>query len=191
MKLRDWLAAILILVAIPAQAAPTIRGLFVGIDKYRYSRDHVANADFNDLKGAVADAIAIKRALGIAYGLNLDQPVAGKCQSSNATSITLTDDCATRAAILGAFAKQIKVAAAGDTILFYFAGHGSQLADDDVFDQVSGYNSTLLPTDARQPDAERATEILDREIRALIDIASAAIRGVASPMIAKGTATRL
>ena len=59
MKLRDWLAAILILVAIPAQAAPTIRGLFVGIDKYRYSRDHVANADFNDLKGAVADAIAM------------------------------------------------------------------------------------------------------------------------------------
>ncbi len=150
--------------------------MFVGIDSYLYSSAHNADAEFDDLKGAVADAGTFKRALEAAYRLDLDRPDAGQCRSANAISITLTNQCATRIAILEAFAAQIGAAAVGDTVLFYFAGHGSRLADDQVFDQASGYNSTLLPVDARKPGATQSTEILDREIRVLIDIASA--RGV-------------
>ena len=160
--------------AIAAPAKPkVIRALFVGIDKYLYSTKNRPEADFGDLKGAVGDAGRIKIALQVAYGLDLDKQVAGKCSSQNAVSITLTDYCATRSAILGGLQKLIDVSAPGDTVIFYYAGHGSQIADDQVSDQASGMNDTILPTDARKPNAESEAEILDRELRGYIDEAVA------------------
>lgn len=169
-----WLLLLLAL-ATPATASakPVIRGLFVGIDQYLYSRATTQGADFGDLKGAVGDVGRIKAALRMAYRLDLDQPKAGTCTSQNAVSITLTDTCATRAAILGNLQKLIDASAAGDTLIFYYAGHGSQIADDQVFDQASGMNDTILPTDARQPGAETDGDILDREFRGYIDEATA------------------
>ena len=174
-----WLAVLPVLLAPSgALAAPAIRGVFVGIDKYLYSRSRPAypDADFGDLRGAVSDAQAIKQALSIAYRLQFDTAVAGKCVTTNAISITLTDTCATRQQILSALTNQIAASAAHDTVIFYFAGHGSTITDDQVFDQASGADSTILPTDARDPNAIAAADIVDREIRRIIDIANA--RGV-------------
>ena len=158
--------------ALPAPAEAAIRALFVGVDRYRYSSAHVPTAEFNDLQGAVADVSHIKDALRTAYALDLDRP-AGDCASANAVSITLTDDCATRARILAAFDDRLKVSARGDTLIFYFAGHGSQVIDDQVFDQASGANDTILPTDARAPGATEMAELLDSQIRVMIDGATA------------------
>ena len=180
--MRYWpiLLAALFAVPAPTPAAPAtppkIHALFVGIDKYLYSRATVPTADFSDLKGAVGDVGRIKAALHTAYALDLDQPVAGQCVSQNKVSITLIDTCATRDAILGSLQRQIDASAAGDTLIFYYAGHGSQIADDQVFDQASGMNDTILPSDARKPGAESDADILDRELRGYIDEANA--RGV-------------
>ncbi len=167
---------------------PTVRAIFVGIDHYLYSRETTRTATFSDLRGAVGDAGRIKQALRAAYRLDLDDAVPGMCMSQNAVSITLTDGCATRRAILGALKSRIEASAPGDTLIFYFAGHGSTLIDDQVQDQASGYNATFLAADARKPGNPNATrpqddpdpasgeDILDRELRGYIDSGTA--RGV-------------
>lgn len=156
----------------PGAASGAIRVLFVGVDKYLYSRARLETGDFNDLHGAVNDVAQIKHALRTAYRLDLDRPSAG-CSSSNPVSITLTDQCATRAAILAGFADRLALSKPGDTLIFFFAGHGSQAVDDENLDQASGLSDTILPTDARDPDAEERIELLDSELRGLIDGATA------------------
>ncbi len=160
-----------LLVASPAAA--TVRTLFVGVDHYRYSKTRLPTAEFDDLKGAVSDVRRIKAALSAAYGLDLDPGPSGSCKSRNAISITLTDDCADRRSILAAFDGQVAASKSGDTVIFYFAGHGSRFIDNTEFRQASGYNDTILPTDARNPAAIEAGDILDRELRDRIDAATA------------------
>jgi hypothetical protein len=191
--MRFPLAALALAVAAaPAPARAAIRAVFVGIDKYAYSQARLPRSDFKDLNGAVNDARHIKAALRAAYGLDLDREKAGKCSSANRVSITLTDRCATRAKIFEAWKRQIAASARGDTLILYYAGHGSQFIDNDRFDQASGYNDTILPHDARRPDATVEADILDREIRAVIDTATA--KGVNVVTIFdschSGTATR-
>ena len=117
---------------------------------------------------------------------------AGKCQSENSVSITLTDHCADRAAILAALDKQINASAPGDTLIFYYAGHGSQFIDDQVFDQASGYNDTIMPTDARKPGATSGADILDREILEIVNRATRRAINVVTIFDScnSGTATR-
>lgn len=170
--MRRWLLVPALLLGTPAWAGPAVRAVFVGVDDYLYSETKVKGAGFADLHGAVGDVGRIKDALAAAYGLDLDRP-AGDCRSANAVSVTLTDHCATRAAILAALDERIDASAAGDTLVFYFAGHGSQIVDDQLFDQASGMNDTILPTDARQPGAAVEAEILDREIKVFVDRATA------------------
>ena len=150
-----------------------IHALIVGIDHYRNSDAHLPGAVFTDLRGAVGDALRFKQALAELYGVDVDVPARGACDSSNAATTTLTDDCATRARILGALEQQIATLHAGDTLLFYFAGHGSRYRDDEARDQDSGYNGTILPTDARSPDGAPG-DIFDVELKALKDRATAA-----------------
>ena len=155
--------------ALVEQVDRRIHALFVGIDEYRYSEQ----AGFADLKGAVGDTQRFKQALAELYGVDVDTPQSGSCDSSNATSVTLTDDCATRARILAALDAQIAALEPGDTLLFYFAGHGSQYLDDETFGQDSGYNGTILPTDARNPDGSPG-DIFDIELKERKDRATAA-----------------
>lgn len=168
------LTALLTIGASPAHAE--IRAVFVGIDKYLYSRANPATpeAKFRDLAGAVRDVGTIKAALRRAYALDLDRETPGNCQSANRVSITLTDTCATKAAILAAWRQQIAVSRPGDTVVFYFAGHGSRFTEAQGSEQASGFNSTIMATDARQPGASTPADILDREIRVIIDRATAA-----------------
>ena len=165
--------AIALLVALPAPASAKIRAVFVGVDDYLYSAPTVPGAGFSDLHGTVADVDHIKAALQSSYGLALDQPSARQCRSANKVSITLTDQCATREAMLAALDDRIEASRRGDTLIFYFAGHGGQYIDDQAFDQASGNNVTLLPADARQPGASVSADILDRELRAIVDRATA------------------
>ena len=171
---RIILAALLAAVATPVHAE--IRAVFVGIDKYKFSRANPETPDarFRDLSGAVRDVGTIKNALRRAYALDLDREQAGQCETANQVSITLTDYCATKAAILNAWNRQIDASRPGDTVIFYFAGHGSRFTEALGSEQASGFNSTIMATDAREPGAEAPADILDREIRPIIDRATAA-----------------
>lgn len=170
------LAVFLLVCARPAWAE--VRAVFVGIDRYEYSRARVRDAGFDDLAGAVGDVGRIKAALAAAYGLRLDTPEASDCaggsgqQGRNAVSETLLDGCATKAAILAAWNRGIDASAPGDTLILYFAGHGSRFIDDVTLDQASRYNSTLMASDARKPGALAGADIIDHETRRLIDRAT-------------------
>jgi hypothetical protein len=180
MSLRSALALLqllLMLASLPAAApaAAEVRAVFVGINQYKFSRPKVPEAGFADLQGAVADTVRIKAALAGAHGLVLDAPGAG-CRSQNSLSITLTDACATKADILAAWKAMIEASASGDTLILYFAGHGSRRADTRAFSQASGFYSTLMAHDARDPEAPGDGEIVDVEVRKIIDTATA--RGI-------------
>jgi hypothetical protein len=158
----------------PAPDTRRIHAVIVGVDRYRYSdAQQVPGAVFSDLRGAVGDALRFKQALADIYGVSVDVPAANPCDSSNAATTTLTDDCATRARILEALEQRIATLQAGDTLLFYFAGHGSRYRDDQARDQDTGYNGTIMPTDARNPDGA-AGDIFDVELKVLKDRATAA-----------------
>lgn len=149
-----------------------IHALIVGIDRYRYSDARQPGAVFSDLRGAVGDALRFKQALAELYGVDVDVTAPGTCDSSNQATTTLTDDCATRDRILQALEQRIDTLRAGDTLMFYFAGHGSRYRDDVARDQDTGYNGTILPADARNPDGSPG-DIFDIELKALKERATA------------------
>lgn len=108
---------------------PTRRALLVGIDKYppenRWPR----------LSGPTADVAALQSVLVERAGF----------RASDVS--TLLDEHATADAIRHGFAAMIDASAANDLILFYFAGHGSQLPDDSG-EELDGLDETLVPYDA-------------------------------------------
>ena len=193
-------AAVLIaLVALsPTSAsAQSIRTVFVGVDTYLYSTTPDRKAVFKDLKGAVGDTFRIKETLKTLYDVKVDSLTAAtltasKCRGELPTSVTLVNKCATRDAVLAALNKMVDSTPVGDTLIFYFAGHGSQYADDEDFNQASGYNGTILPTDAREPGSPAKGDILDKELKAVKDRAVA--KGIRFVSIFdscnSGTATR-
>ncbi len=151
--------------------AGTIRSIFVGVDHYRYSRERVPENRFDDLEGAVSDVGRIKVTLQAAYGIDTGAGVERGCPRKPGLSITLVNDCATKKAILAALDRQIAASKTGDTLIFFFAGHGSQTDDGSLRTQVTGRNSTILPVDARSPDAIEQGDILDHDIRVIINAA--------------------
>ncbi len=177
-RLWAFLAALLALAATPA-AAQTTRALIVGIDTYQYSTSNpeTRDAGFNDLSGAVRDAVTFKNLLRRAYRIPLDGVRPGDpCPTALVqNSISLYDECAKRAAIVAALDALIAASQPKDTLVFYFAGHGAQYSDDTRFDQSSGYNGTILPYDARRP-VDNAGEIKDIELKAIKERALA--RGI-------------
>ncbi|AFY31633.1 caspase family protein [Calothrix sp. PCC 7507] len=102
--------------------------LLVGINKY-------ANG-MNPLYGCVNDVLLQKNLLIYRFGFN-----------PNDIKI-LIDEQATRQGILTAFEQHlINQAKPGDTVVFHFSGHGSQVVDPDK-DNRDGLNSTLVPIDS-------------------------------------------
>lgn len=143
-----------------AMAAPRVFGLFVGVAEYKYAKGRVPQGKIEDLGGAPNDIAALKATIEPRIGL--------------ARSVTLLNQDATRAAILQAFNHMVADAAAGDTLLFYYTGHGARVFDQSG-KQLSGYSSTIVPYDARNPDlpASKGGDILDNELREMIAAASA------------------
>ncbi|MFN3748930.1 MAG: caspase family protein [Sphingorhabdus sp.] len=173
MRALAFLAAIFLALSAHATAAQQTRAVFVGIDSYAFSRTTTDGASFNDLRGAVADTIRFKNLMREVYRLELDRTPQGSCPDTlHPVSITLLNQCATRQAILDALNRMVDASAPKDTLLFYFAGHGSQYADT-RYDQSSGYNGTILPYDARAPGSETEGDILDIELKAIKDRAVA------------------
>ncbi len=187
-QLARLAALMLLLVAGPGRA--TVRVLMVGIDRYQFSvaNDPAADPKFHDLKGAVNDLATLRATLVTTAHLAI-VPVKTGCQATGATSIILINDCASRASILAAWARLMEKSVRGDTVLFYFSGHGSTVIDASGT-QESGASDTLVPYDAR--GRGHNPEIIDLELKALIDAATA--RGVNIVTIFdscnSGTATR-
>ncbi|OYU14208.1 MAG: hypothetical protein CFE37_12200 [Alphaproteobacteria bacterium PA4] len=157
-------------------AGAATRTLFVGINDYAnsFGKNPSAEASFRDLKGAVNDVVMIRNTLATRWQLPLPafDPAKGCSSAPDALSVTLTDRCATRAAIVSALTGQILAAAEGDTILFFYAGHGAQV-EDRTRTQPDGTSSTIVPADARDG---RIVDIVDIDLGRLIDAAVA--RGV-------------
>ncbi|WP_310475177.1 caspase family protein [Sandarakinorhabdus sp.] len=175
MTIRWALAGSALLLGTSAQAA--VHAVFVGIDKYENSRSSVANAGFDDLSGAVGDTRRIRDALAQSQGLNVGaMPDDANCRTQSPLVETLINSCATKANINDAWTRALDAAQVGDTLLLYFAGHGSRFLDDATLDQASRYNSTLMAHDARRPGAVAGADILDHEVRRFIDAATS--RGV-------------
>lgn len=181
-------AVLLLLVAGPVRA--TVRVLMVGIDQYQFSvaNDPQADPKFHDLKGAVNDLGTMRATLVTAAHLAI-APVTSGCSAVGPTSVVLTNKCAARGAILAGWDRLVAASARGDTVLFYFSGHGSTVIDD-TDTQESGSSDTIVPYDAR--GRGHNPEIIDLELKARIDVATA--RGVNVVTIFdscnSGTATR-
>lgn len=160
-----------LVLAMPARAE--VRTVFVGIDQYAYSNGKPGNVDpsFHDLGGAVNDVMLMRRVLAKSWGVALDT-LGGPCPAAPAVSMTLLNQCATRRGIIGALTGQIAAASPGDTVLFYYSGHGSQALDRER-SQAGGKNGTIVPHDGR---GGTVADILDVDLKRLIDAAEA--RGV-------------
>lgn len=136
------------------------RALLIGINDYSASRIGVRsfappapNRDWPNLSGAVTDVGMLADMLPLIYGF----------ESRDIT--TLTDQAATRGAILNAIEERlVKPAQKGDIVLFYFAGHGSQVRNSRS-DERDKLDEALVPADSRLG----APDIRDKELRVLFN----------------------
>lgn len=137
-----WRLIVVLLVAVHAQAAR--QALLVGINDYR---------DWPDLSGAVNDVREFQQLL---RGFEI---------------VALTDDAATRDAILQSLDRLAMSAKRGDVIFFYYAGHGSRVRNSKT-DEPDGFDETLVAVDSQHVrDKElrrRFNAILDRGARLTI-----------------------
>jgi hypothetical protein len=101
------------------------RALCIGIDRYATA----------PLAGCVADARTWARTL---QSLGFEPPR------------TLFDEQATRTAILDALGQLVRGSAAGDVVVFQFAGHGTLLPDvdgDETIGPAAGFDQAICPAD--------------------------------------------
>jgi hypothetical protein len=115
------------------------RALLVGINRY-------SNGRF-DLRGCVNDAESLARLLCEVYGFG-----AGDCE-------LVLDAAATRATILSRLDALLSSAAAGDTVVFGFSGHGTQvkaadpgetdLKDECIVPYETSYTSLIRDNELR------------------------------------------
>jgi len=150
-RLAGLLAAAAIAAPASAQSGAR-RALLVGI------QDYPAASGWPVLRGCRADAESMQAILGERLGY------------ASGDVILLTDAAATRQAILDAFTALIERCGAEDVLLFYFAGHGSQLPDDDG-DEPDLLDETLVPVDASVA-ASSPRDIRDDELAGLIALAN-------------------
>lgn len=144
------LIALCTIVAADAHAAR--RALLIGINDYTSSRwagPRAAGRDWKDLNGAVNDVEAMREVLVSLYGFEHRDIVA------------LTDQRATREAILQSLEQHlVKPASKGDVLLFYYAGHGSQVRNS-LSEEPDRMDESIVPADSRAG----ARDIRDKELR--------------------------
>ena len=104
-----------------------------------------------DLRGCVNDVRDMARTLSV---LGIVPAVPGSMQ-------ILTDCRATRANILAGIGWLVKGAKKGDLLIFYYSGHGSQVADTSG-DEIDGKDETICPH-----DFATAGMIIDDDLRAI------------------------
>jgi uncharacterized caspase-like protein len=157
MKLSLMLfAAWALLGAVYADAAPHRRALLIGINDYSASSpgSHPSSApapgrEWPNLAGAVNDVNALRDMLVLLYGFDRNDIV------------TLTDQAATRDAILRGIEQQlITPAAKNDVLFFYYAGHGSQVRNS-LSEERDKLDESIVPADSRLG----AADIRDKDLR--------------------------
>ncbi|MEK6371965.1 MAG: caspase family protein [Acidobacteriota bacterium] len=129
------------------------RALLIGINDYTASRlgtpaPGTPPRDWVTLNGAVNDVETLKQMLLLVYGVDPGEIV------------TLTDQAATRGAILQSLQRLVASAAKGDVILFYFAGHGSQRTNS-LSDERDKLDESIVPADSPLG----VDDIRDKELR--------------------------
>lgn len=120
------------------------RALIVGIDNYQFA------PKIPQLHGCVNDAQLMQAVLEEQFGFA-------------AGNITLvTNEQATRDGMLAALDALVAATQPGDIVVFYYAGHGSQMTDREG-DEPSGLDSTLMPVDSEGWSGQNR-DITDDEI---------------------------
>ncbi|MFY0633841.1 MAG: caspase family protein [Vannielia sp.] len=158
MTQRHLPLALLSALALAAPVQAETRALLIGVGDYEYLDA--------DLRGPVNDVALMARTL-------MSRGVAPGAITVLTTSPELLPDGVVagvprREAILSGLAEAAEATSEGDTVFFYFSGHGSQAPDLDGDDQ-GGYDEILLPSDAKNwKGTIGAVEnaILDDELRA-------------------------
>lgn len=153
------LALLLAVLSIRTSAEPGRRALLIGINDYSASTlpppKHGAPADreWSNLDGAVNDVALMREMLVALYGF------------SPADIFTLTDQQATRDAILQALEQHLVVPAReGDIVYFYFSGHGSQVRNS-LSNEADRFDESLVPADSRRG----ARDVRDKELLPLFN----------------------
>ncbi|MEM6803801.1 MAG: caspase family protein [Bacteroidota bacterium] len=135
---------------------PNLYALLVGINDYEVDR-------VSDLKGCVDDVKRMKAYLEKAFvQKNFDLPPQIK---------VLTDSAASKKAILKGFTEHLAKAEDGDSILFYFSGHGMrEHTDMTVFtqDEIDGKIASIVCADSnpwKHKEDGKLAPISDKELR--------------------------
>lgn len=155
-----FLVAVSLLGSLPLPAEGARRALLIGINDY--SASGIASLrsgspphgrDWPPLNGAVNDVRTLKEMLVLLYGFRAEDIA------------TLTDQEATRDAILHTIESRL-VAPSGkdDLVFFYYAGHGSQVANSQS-DEPDKLDESLVPADSLRG----ARDIRDKELRVLFN----------------------
>lgn len=149
--------ALILLLAVSATAQPAKRALLIGIDDYTASSLPVVgpkqHRGWPDLQGAANDVRILSELLVLRYGFERKNVV------------TLTNQQATRAAILLAIEQHlVHPARKGDIVFYYFAGHGAQVPNA-ASDEPDRRDESIVPADSRRG----AADIRDKELRPLFN----------------------
>ena len=141
-------------------AAGTQRALLVAIDTYN-PPGATSERSLKDLAGPLND-LRLMREVLVERGFD------------PAHIDTLTEAAATREGILGAIRGWIGRAQPGDHLTFFFAGHGSYVdTTREASGEADGRLETIVPSDA----ARGASDIVDKELRQLWNLALDRIQG--------------
>ncbi|HEX7191163.1 MAG TPA: caspase family protein [Thermoanaerobaculia bacterium] len=150
----------MILAALFASIQIQRHALLIGINDYTASHLTAAalwkgapGRDWPDLHGAVNDANGLQEML------------TARCGFDRQEITTLTDQAATRDAILQSIrSRLIEGVKKGDIVFFYFAGHGSQVLNSKS-DEPDKLDESIVPADSRLG----APDIRDKELRRLFN----------------------
>jgi metacaspase-1 len=118
--------------------------LLVGINNY---------SKVNDLQGCINDVTNVRSILKTFFGY------------TNNDIRVLTDDRATRKNILDRLEKLVKGSKTGDSLIFHFSGHGSQIRDRDGDELNDHLDELICPYDMNWDDGY----ITDDMLRAILD----------------------
>lgn len=159
---RTIVAAVVVVAGLPMSVAwAEDRALIVGVGTYLNAKRALSTGS--------GGSVSFKNLGGNATNVELMQGVAGHLGFSGHQIRVLVDQQATYHGIRQGFEWLIDGVGPGDRALFYFSGHGFQVADKDG-DEPDGKDEMLLPHDAGGPSRDLTENVLvDDELASLLD----------------------
>ncbi|WP_175545243.1 caspase family protein [Thalassovita taeanensis] len=132
------LSGLILGLSLTGAARAATHAVLVGVSDYQ-----VLEAD---LRGPANDVGLVAETL-LARGVAADHIRLLAAPDARAPQGVTVHAAPTRAAILSELGRMAQLAGPGDTVFFYYSGHGAQ-APDLNGDEAGGYDEILLPTDA-------------------------------------------